>query len=63
MPTRGRTPPDHVVHRTAGTPIGPWQDFDDVMDRLLGLFGTPRPAGRTGGSRDAGDTEEGSHRS
>ncbi|GAA0286369.1 hypothetical protein GCM10010302_25800 [Streptomyces polychromogenes] len=53
MSAKGSSHPDGAVSRSGRKPAGPWQDFDEVMERMLDLFGTDRPAGRGHGSETA----------
>ncbi|RKT02837.1 hypothetical protein BX286_0748 [Streptomyces sp. 3211.6] len=48
MPAKGSSRADGNARRAAAEAGGPWQDFDEVMERMLDLFGSGRPAG--GGS-------------
>ncbi|MER6214218.1 MULTISPECIES: hypothetical protein [unclassified Streptomyces] len=50
MSAKGSSHPDGSVRRAAAEPAEPWQDFDEVIKRMLGLFDAGRAAGR-GGSR------------
>ncbi|MFD9722964.1 hypothetical protein [Streptomyces sp. NPDC059072] len=39
--------PHRTVPRTGGAPETPWRrDFDDLMERMVGLFEMGRPVGR-----------------
>ncbi|MFF3623237.1 hypothetical protein [Streptomyces sp. NPDC002467] len=38
--------PHRAVPRTGVAPETPWRDFDDLMDRMVGLFGVDRPVGQ-----------------
>lgn len=52
--TRGRHPRRTVRH-TGQAPETPWRDFDDLMDRMVGLFGVGPSAGH--GERGEADEE------
>ncbi|MFF2197540.1 hypothetical protein [Streptomyces sp. NPDC058157] len=49
MPAKGSSHPDGTVRRAAAEAAAPWQDFDEVIERMLDLFGTGGPAGRGSG--------------
>ncbi|MFH7599773.1 hypothetical protein WDV06_32435 [Streptomyces racemochromogenes] len=53
MSAKGNSRPDATVRRTVAEPTGPWQDFDEVMERMLDLFDTGRPAARGSGGENA----------
>ncbi|MEU8437557.1 hypothetical protein AB0F18_32600 [Streptomyces sp. NPDC029216] len=46
MPAQGSSHPDGTIRRAVTEPATPWEDFDEVMGRLLNLFEAGRPAGR-----------------
>ncbi|MFJ8018567.1 hypothetical protein [Streptomyces sp. NPDC096339] len=46
-----------TVRRTAEGPATPWQDFDDLRDRMIDLFEAGRSPGR--GHRGEADEEPG----
>ncbi|MFJ8209789.1 hypothetical protein [Streptomyces sp. NPDC096033] len=53
MSAKGSSRPDGTVRRAAAEPAGPWQDFDEVMERMLDLFDAGRPAGSGSGGGNA----------
>ncbi|MFB6615902.1 hypothetical protein ACIGFK_35860 [Streptomyces sp. NPDC085524] len=50
---RGSHPHRRVQHAT-GAPAIPWEGFDDLMDRMIGLF----EAGRSAGHGDHAEADE-----
>ncbi|MFF4366783.1 hypothetical protein [Streptomyces sp. NPDC001594] len=53
MSAQGSSRPDGTVRRATVEPAGPWQDFDEVLERMLDLFDPARPAGRGSGGENA----------
>lgn len=53
MSPKTNSHPDGTARRAAREAAVPWQDFDEVMERMLDLFGPDRPAGRGHGGETA----------
>ncbi|MEW1632473.1 hypothetical protein AB0469_00165 [Streptomyces sp. NPDC093801] len=44
MSVKRSSHPDAAPRRAAAEPAGPWQDFDELMERMVELFEAGRPA-------------------
>ncbi|WP_185921939.1 hypothetical protein [Streptomyces sp. WAC06614] len=55
MPGTRSSRPQRALRRTTDGPAGPWQDFDEVLDEMLGLF----EACRATAARDPRAEDEG----